>query len=98
MRVRAPALTHVCECGHLSAAYMHTPDPLAAHWQACCIPWPLLSPPPRNCSPSPPRRAPSSCPQISPEVDDDPRCAFFRQARNGLYIRMALLKMCILGE
>jgi aspartate carbamoyltransferase catalytic subunit len=29
--------------------------------------------------------------EISPEVDDDPRSAYFRQARNGLRIRMALL-------
>jgi aspartate carbamoyltransferase catalytic subunit len=29
--------------------------------------------------------------EISPEVDDDPRAAYFRQARNGLHIRMALL-------
>jgi aspartate carbamoyltransferase catalytic subunit len=29
--------------------------------------------------------------EIAPEVDDDPRAAYFRQARNGLYIRMALL-------
>ncbi len=30
--------------------------------------------------------------EISPEVDDDPRAAYFRQAENGLYVRMALLK------
>ena len=30
--------------------------------------------------------------EISPEVDDDPRSAYFRQARNGLHIRMALLE------
>jgi aspartate carbamoyltransferase catalytic subunit len=29
--------------------------------------------------------------EISPEVDNDPRAAYFRQARNGLHIRMALL-------
>jgi aspartate carbamoyltransferase catalytic subunit len=29
--------------------------------------------------------------EIAPEVDTDPRAAYFRQARNGLYIRMALL-------
>src|ERR1051325_4318465 len=29
--------------------------------------------------------------EISPEVDSDPRAAYFRQARNGMYIRMALL-------
>ena len=29
--------------------------------------------------------------EISPEVDADPRAAYFRQARNGLHIRMALL-------
>ena len=30
--------------------------------------------------------------EISPEVDADARAAYFRQAKNGLYIRMALLK------
>ena len=30
--------------------------------------------------------------EISPEVDADPRAAYFRQARNGLFVRMALLK------
>ena len=30
--------------------------------------------------------------EIAPEVDSDPRAAYFRQAENGLYIRMALLK------
>lgn len=34
--------------------------------------------------------------EISPEVDDDARAAYFRQATNGLYVRMALLNM-ILG-
>ena len=29
--------------------------------------------------------------EIAPEVDLDPRAAYFRQARNGLYARMALL-------
>ena len=29
--------------------------------------------------------------EISPEVDADPRAAYFRQARNGVQIRMALL-------
>lgn len=29
--------------------------------------------------------------EISPEVDSDPRAAYFRQAENGMYIRMALL-------
>ena len=29
--------------------------------------------------------------EIAPEVDADPRAAYFRQARNGVYIRMALL-------
>ncbi len=31
--------------------------------------------------------------EISPEVDQDSRAAYFRQANNGLYVRMALLKM-----
>jgi len=30
--------------------------------------------------------------EITPEVDQDPRAAYFRQARNGLFVRMALLK------
>ena len=30
--------------------------------------------------------------EIAPEVDHDARAAYFRQAKNGLYIRMALLK------
>jgi aspartate carbamoyltransferase catalytic subunit len=33
--------------------------------------------------------------EIHPEVDADPRAAYFRQARNGLYVRMALLKLCM---
>lgn len=35
--------------------------------------------------------------EISVEVDSDPRAAYFRQAENGMYIRMALLAM-ILGK
>ncbi len=31
--------------------------------------------------------------EISSEIDNDSRAAYFRQAKNGLYIRMALLKM-----
>jgi aspartate carbamoyltransferase catalytic subunit len=34
--------------------------------------------------------------EIAPEVDADPRAAYFRQARNGLFVRMALLKMLLL--
>jgi len=35
--------------------------------------------------------------EISPEVDEDPRAAYFRQMEYGLYIRMALLAM-VLGK
>ncbi|MBI5635397.1 aspartate carbamoyltransferase [Candidatus Micrarchaeota archaeon] len=35
--------------------------------------------------------------EISPEIDSDPRAAYFRQAKNGVYARMALLKM-VLGK
>ena len=35
--------------------------------------------------------------EIAPEVDNDPRAAYFRQAQNGLFVRMALLVAC-LGE
>jgi aspartate carbamoyltransferase catalytic subunit len=31
--------------------------------------------------------------EIDPAVDRDPRAAYFRQARNGLFVRMALLTM-----
>lgn len=33
--------------------------------------------------------------EIAPDVDADPRAAYFRQARNGLYVRMALLAACL---
>ncbi|HEY6271974.1 MAG TPA: aspartate carbamoyltransferase, partial [Terriglobales bacterium] len=33
--------------------------------------------------------------EISPEVDQDPRAAYFRQAENGLYVRMALLTLVL---
>ena len=29
--------------------------------------------------------------EIEPGIDQDPRAAYFRQAQNGLYVRMALL-------
>lgn len=32
--------------------------------------------------------------EISPDVDSDPRAAYFRQVRNGMFIRMALLCKC----
>lgn len=35
--------------------------------------------------------------EISPDVDQDPRAAYFRQARNGVFVRMAILDW-ILGE
>lgn len=35
--------------------------------------------------------------EISPEVDKDPRAAYFRQARNGVFIRMALLNQLLRG-
>ena len=35
--------------------------------------------------------------EITPEVDDDPRAAYFRQMEYGLYVRMALLAM-VLGK
>jgi aspartate carbamoyltransferase catalytic subunit len=33
--------------------------------------------------------------EITPEVDNDPRAVYFKQAGNGLYARMALLKMIL---
>jgi aspartate carbamoyltransferase catalytic subunit len=35
--------------------------------------------------------------EISPEVDSYPEAAYFRQARNGVFVRMALLAM-VLGK
>jgi aspartate carbamoyltransferase catalytic subunit len=32
--------------------------------------------------------------EIAPEVDEDPRAAYFRQAQNGLFVRMALIHKC----
>ena len=32
-------------------------------------------------------------PELPPELDADPRVACFRQAQNGLYVRMALLSL-----
>ena len=32
---------------------------------------------------------------IAPEVDDDRRAFYFQQIRNGLYVRMALLRMLL---
>jgi aspartate carbamoyltransferase catalytic subunit len=36
--------------------------------------------------------------EISPEVDADPRAAYFRQAANGIPVRMALLSMILGGK
>ncbi|MFT5089819.1 MAG: aspartate carbamoyltransferase catalytic subunit [Planctomycetota bacterium] len=33
--------------------------------------------------------------EIDTEIDSDPRAAYFRQAHNGLYVRMALLRMLL---
>ena len=35
--------------------------------------------------------------EIAQDVDADPRAAYFRQAQNGLFVRMALLKMLLIG-
>lgn len=35
--------------------------------------------------------------EITVDVDSDPRAAYFRQVKNGLYIRMALLKLLLVG-
>jgi aspartate carbamoyltransferase catalytic subunit len=35
--------------------------------------------------------------EISMEVDDDPRAAYFRQMEYGMYVRMALLAL-VLGK
>lgn len=35
--------------------------------------------------------------EITPEVDDDPRAGYFEQARNGLWVRMALIRH-VLGQ
>jgi len=33
--------------------------------------------------------------ELDKAVDDDPRALYFRQARNGLYVRMALLTILL---
>lgn len=35
--------------------------------------------------------------EISPDLDSDPRAAYFRQAEYGMFVRMALLAM-VLGK
>lgn len=35
--------------------------------------------------------------EISAEVDSNPRSLYFKQVQNGLFVRMALLKMCLIG-
>lgn len=35
--------------------------------------------------------------ELAQEVDEDPRAAYIRQARNGLYVRMALLRLLLGG-
>lgn len=35
--------------------------------------------------------------EISPDVDFNPKALYFKQIQNGLFIRMALLKMCLIG-
>ena len=35
--------------------------------------------------------------EVSPDIDDDPRAAYFRQMEYGLYVRMALLAL-VLGK
>ena len=36
--------------------------------------------------------------EISPEVDEDPRAKYFEQPKNGVAVRMALLKKLLIGE
>lgn len=36
--------------------------------------------------------------EISPEFDSDERAVYFKQAENGLYIRMALLALVLEGH
>jgi aspartate carbamoyltransferase catalytic subunit len=33
--------------------------------------------------------------EINPNIDTDPRAAYFRQMENGLYVRMALLLLLL---
>ncbi len=33
--------------------------------------------------------------EISSEIDSDPRAMYFKQVENGMYVRMALLKMLL---
>ena len=42
-----------------------------------------------------PGAPPLPCVCACMQVDKDPRCAIFRQMRAGLFVRMALLAMCL---
>ena len=68
------------------------PTPLPPLSQPPPTPLPPPSHPPPTPLPPPPTSAPL---KITPDVDSDPRAAYFRQARNGLYVRMALLKLAL---
>ena len=35
--------------------------------------------------------------EITPDVDADPRAAYFRQMKNGMFVRMALLEYALQG-
>jgi carbamoyl-phosphate synthase / aspartate carbamoyltransferase len=36
--------------------------------------------------------------EISPDIDQDPRAAYFRQMANGMYVRMAILSLVLNGD
>jgi aspartate carbamoyltransferase catalytic subunit len=36
--------------------------------------------------------------EISPDIDEDPRAAYFRQMANGMYVRMAILSLILNGD
>ncbi len=68
----------------LNGHHARTPNPLGSRTHH-----------PTQPNPTPARTRVPAHTQITTDVDSDPRAAYFRQARNGLYVRMALLKLCL---
>ena len=45
-----------------------------------------------------PHRSDPEKSEIAPEVDDHPRARYYRQAGNGLYVRIALIERILEGK
>lgn len=85
-RIQQEYFEDLNEYEELAGSYIITPEVMQSAKQDMILmhPFPRVSQFPERC-------------EISIEVDRDPRAAYFRQIRNGLYVRMALLAL-VLGK